>query len=303
MDPKIIERLGLVIATVGRREIVEATLRSLAGRASLPSIVIVVGAAPADLPELKKAFPFVLQVIQAPKKGLCLQRNIGVKAMPAGIEFVSFLDDDMEVHDIYFAEVENVFASSPGLAGFSGCIMANGNIERQDGRELLDEYEIGDNMPLFGAYPKSWPALYGCAMNIRRTWLKIEKFDERLPLYALGEDCEMGFRLARHGEVGGSGRCPVVHLAARSGRISEYGYGYAQVINYLYFSRKGIGLPALATYANKLIRTPLTNLIFAVAPRLDRKKGIDRRGRFLGNLRALADVLRGRIDPQNLLAL
>ena len=303
MTPQIIDRLGLIIATVGRREIVEETLRSLARRESLPGVVLVVGASLADLPRLPEQFPFKFQVIQAPKKGLCLQRNVGIEALPPGIEFVSFLDDDVEVHDRYFAEIEHVFTNSPGLAGFSGCIMANGNIGRTAARGLLDGYGFGDEMPFFGAYPKTWPALYGCAMNIRRAWLKAEKFDERLPLYALGEDCEMGFRLSRHGDVGGSGRCPVVHLAARSGRISEYGYGYAQVINYLYFARKGVGLPVLTTYINRLIKIPATNFIFAFLPWLDRKKGIDRKGRVRGNLKAIFDVLRGRIDPQNLLTL
>ncbi len=303
MAPQIIARMGLIIATVGRREIAEATLRSLAQRETVPSVVLIVGAALADLPRLAEQFPFKLQMIQAPRKGLCLQRNVGIDALPPEIEFVSFLDDDTEVHDHYFAEVARVFTSSSQIAGFSGCIMANGNIERQAARNLLDGQGIPVGMPAFGAYPRSWPALYGCAMNIRRTWLKAEKFDENLPLYALGEDCEMGFRLARHGGVGGSGRCPVVHLATRSGRISEYGYGYAQVINYLYFARKNIGLPVATTYAKRIVKIPLTNLIFTALPWLDRKKGIDRRGRFRGNLRAIADVLRGKIDPQNLLAI
>jgi hypothetical protein len=34
---------------------------------------------------------------------------------------------------------------------------------------------------------------------------------------------------------------------------------------------------------------------------LDQKKSIDRKGRFRGNLLALADAGRGRIDPKNLI--
>src|SRR5205814_583712 len=118
---------------------------------------------------------------------------------------------------------------------------------------------------------------------------------------ALGEDCEMGFRLSRHGAVGGSARCPVVHLAARSGRISEVGVGYAQIINFLYFAGKGIGYPRMATCWQHLVRLPLVNLFFRLFPSRDPQRSVDRKGRFRGNLLALADVVRGRIDPENLI--
>lgn len=207
----------------------------------------------------------------------------------------------MEVHDDYCAEIESVFNKRPDVAGFSGWIMANGGIERGAARRLLDGFAVPGDMPAFGPYKDNWPGLYGCAMNVRRRLLEIEKFDERLPLYAVGEDCELGFRLRRHGAVGGSGRCPVVHLATRSGRISEFGVGYAQVINQLYFAGKGIGYPRLETWWTFLVRLPLVNGFFWLFTAWDKKQAVDRRGRFFGNLRALADVARGQIKPENLL--
>ncbi len=297
---RVIHSLGVIIATVGRKEVVEQTIASLALRKNVPSIVIVVGAAQNDLPVLPKELPFPVQLLLAPTKGLTIQRNHGIRQLPASIEFVAFLDDDMEVHDDYCAEIENVFRSASEVAGFSGCIMANGGIERIAARQLLDAYRVPADMPVFGFYPKRWPGFYGCAMNIRRRWLGIEQFDEQLPLYALGEDCEMGFRLSHHGSVGGSARCPVVHLAVSSGRISEVGLGYAQVINYLYFANKGVGFPKVATYFGKLIRLPLVNLCFSLFPFLDKKHNIDRKGRLRGNALAIGDVMRGNINPANL---
>jgi GT2 family glycosyltransferase len=295
-----ISSVGVIIATVGRKEMVEQTVFSLSSRRTIPGCVIVVGASEKDLPVFVHELPFPVHLLLAPAKGLTIQRNHGIQQLSDSVEFVAFLDDDMELHDDYCAEVENVFRSVPEVAGFSGCIMANGGIDRTGARVLLDGHQIHKEMPPFGFYAKRWPGFYGCAMNIRRRWLELEQFDERLPLYALGEDCEMGFRLSRHGSVGGSARCPAVHLAARSGRISEVGVGYAQIINYLYFARKGIGYPRMATYWQTLVRLPLVNLFFRLLPILDRKKSIDRKGRFLGNLLALADVIRGRIDPKNL---
>jgi GT2 family glycosyltransferase len=300
---QIVSSLAVIIATAGRKEIAAQTINSLAVRKSIPSLVIVVGANEKDLPDFSGESPFQVELLVASTKGLPFQRNFGICRLPASIEFVTFLDDDMEVHDDYCAEVENVFRSVPQVAGFSGCILANGNIDRVSARQLLDRHQIPAGMPAFGFYPKRWPGFYGCAMNVRRQWLKIERFDERLPLYAIGEDCEMGFRLSRHGWVGGSARCPVVHLAAGSGRISEIGVGYAQIINYLYFVNKGIGFPKGATYFEKLVRLPSVNLFFVLFPFLDKRQSIDRKGRFRGNFLALCDIAKGRIEPMNLTAI
>ncbi len=296
----VIHSLGVIIATVGRKEIVQQTIFALAARKTVPSVVVIVGADQNDLPPLPADLPFQVQPLLAPVKGSAIQRNFGIRHLSPSVEFVAFLDDDMEVHDDYCAEVEKVFRTAPEVAGFSGCILANGDIDRASARRLLDNHQIPSGMPVFGFYPKRWPGFYGCAMNVRRRWLDIEQFDERLPLYAVGEDCEIGFRLSRHGDVGGSARCPVVHLATRSGRISEVGVGYAQIINYLYYANKGIGFPKVSTYFEKLFRLPLVNLFFSMFPSRDQKNSVDRKGRFRGNVLALCDVARWKIDPMNL---
>ena len=100
-----VQSVGVIIATVGRKEIAEQTISSLALRKNLPSTVIVVGASQSDLPVFPKELPFPVQLLIAPAKGLPIQRNHGIRQLPPSIEFVSFLDDDMEVHDDYFAEV------------------------------------------------------------------------------------------------------------------------------------------------------------------------------------------------------
>jgi len=300
MIQKKIDLAGVVIATTGRPHIVAETIRSIAQLKSIPASVIVVGAVTGDLPEIKETFPFQLQMLIASAKGLPIQRNQGISKLNESIRYVSFLDDDMEVHQDYFSEVENVFESDHEIAGFSGAVLANGNIDRISARELMNQHTIHANMPCFGFYPKKWPGFYGCNMNIRKELLKYEQFDERLPLYALGEDCEMGFRISQYGKVGGSARCPVVHLATSSGRISEVGVGYAQVINYIYFAHKGIGFPKISTYFNKVIKTPVVNLAFFLMPGLDPRKKIDRKGRFLGNLSALKDLAQGKVNPMNL---
>lgn len=297
---RVVPTLGVVIATIGRREIVAETIHSLASRKSVPAIVVVVGRNENDLPKLPVELPFQIQLSATIERGLSIARNYGIRLLPASVEFVVFLDDDMELHDDYCAEVENVFRSAPEVAGFSGYMMANGDIERVPARQRLDGYQIPSDMPVFGLNPKRWPGLYGCAMNIRRRVLGVEQFDEQLLLGM--EDIEMGFRVNRHGLVGGSARCAVAHLAVRSGRISEVGIGYAQIINPLYFAAKGIGYPRWSTWWQTLVKMPLTNLFFWWFPALDKSRSLaDRRGRFRGNILGLRDVCRGEIKPLNLL--
>jgi hypothetical protein len=302
MQNKVVDGLGLVIATTGRQEVVSQTISSLLCRSSLPAYIVIIGAQESDLPvgHLSKPEISLISAI-SPRKGLPIQRNYGVSQLPKDIHYVSFLDDDVEVHDDYFLEIKTVFEGAPQLVAFSGAVLANGNIERAEARKILDDHFIPDGMPLFGHFRKKWPGLYGCSMNMRRPLVESLRFDDDLPLYALGEDVEIGFRLSQHGEVGGSGRCQLVHLATRTGRIDEVGVGYAQIVNYIYFANKGIGYPRIACYYERLIKTPLVNIVFWLLPWFDRHSEIDRKGRVYGNILALRDLFRGSAQPSQLI--
>src|SRR4051812_29252123 len=126
---KRVNGLGVIIATAGRRQVAEATIVSLARRRTVPGHVVIVGACPEDLPSLVTRLPFQLDAVLA-EKGSSSQRNGGLRHLPAAIEFVAFLDDDMEVHDEYCEEVARVFQDCAEVAGFSGCLLANGGIDR-----------------------------------------------------------------------------------------------------------------------------------------------------------------------------
>jgi len=280
MMQKCILTVGVVIATTGRKEIVTDTIHSLARLRSVPGCLVVVGASLKDLPDITNHLPFSVHLLVATQIGASIQRNQGIRKIDTSVRYVCFLDDDMELHRDYFTEIEKVFDSDSRIAGFSGMVLANGNINRIHAREKLDAHEIYPEMPSFGFYPNKWPGFYGCNMNIRRDLLQVEVFDEKLPFNSLGEDCEMGFRLSHHGFVGGSARCPAVHLATKSGRISEVGLGYSQIINYLYFTQKDIGFPKIKTYWESLVKKPIINLVFVIFPCLGLKSSIDRRGRF-----------------------
>jgi GT2 family glycosyltransferase len=293
------ENVALVIASAGRPIILEETLRSLASSVSPVKDLIVVGATQSDLPPTQN-LPDTWKFVIAPSRGLTVQRNFGVQNLPSHSRYVVFLDDDMEVADSFFAEVQNAFEQRPDVAAFSGNVIENGNIDRDAARTRVASYSLPEGMPAFGLLPDNWPGLYGCAMCVRREVVEKEPFDEALPLYALGEDIEAGFRFRRHGLVGGSARCVVAHLAVRTGRLSEFRVGYSQIANCVYFWQKNIGY-SFYDLLRQLSRTISANLIYGVLSSRDFRANVDRRGRLRGNVKGLLDWPMRKLKPNRIL--
>ena len=131
-----------------------------------------------------------------------------------------------------------------------------------------------------------WSALRG-----RGCW-----FDEGLPLYAWAEDVDFSRQAARHGRVLKADSLTGVHLAAKHGRVSGVRFGYSQIANQVYLARKGT--ITVMGGLRKAIENIGANALGAVR---NDEAYIDRRGRLLGNLRGIADTLRGRVSPQRIL--
>lgn len=293
------ETLDVIIASTGRASTLEATLLGLVTRPTRPHRVIVVGVSDADFPQ-NQLLAKKCEFHKSPQKGLTSQRNFGLKQLSESTEYVVFLDDDMEVHNSFFDSVVSTFEHNPDVAAFSGNVIINHPMDREQARTRLNSYVIPDGMPYFGELAKSWPGLYGCSMCVRRHVATKEPFDEGLPLYALGEDMEIGFRYRRHGLVGGSARCVVAHLPAASGRVSEFRVGYSQVANYVHFWSKRIGYSFGAMLLH-ITKAGLANTAYSIFPSFDTKANIDRRGRLRGNLRALIDLVTLRLSPRRIL--
>ena len=88
-----------------------------------------------------------------------------------------------------------------------------------------------------------------------------------------------------------------VHLGNKRGRTSGLRFGYSQVANPLYLRNKGtVGLK----WALRLMGGNVAaNILGSV-----RSQGlVDRRGRLKGNVIAVLDMLRGRLDPMRVLDL
>ncbi len=139
--------------------------------------------------------------------------------------------------------------------------------------------------------------LYGCNMVFRAAAVSGLRFDENLPLYGWQEDIDFSHWAGRRGRLVRSAALAGVHMGEKAGRSSGKRFGYSQIANPLYLLKKR-SMPrdrALRLMRNNLI----SNLILSVLP----EPYVDRRGRLLGNLLALVDLARGRLDPRRILDL
>ena len=137
----------------------------------------------------------------------------------------------------------------------------------------------------------------GCNMAFRYSALRSITFDERLPLYAWLEDADFRGQVVRHGRMVRSDGLWGVHLGHKQGRVRGVTLGYSQIANAVYLAKKGT-VPT-AYLANLATKNLLSNTVRSLRP----EPFVDRRGRLLGNIIALADLVRGRIAPERVLEL
>ena len=284
-------RIHIVIATVGRGDLLRRTV-DLIGAQTRPVDGVVIVAPGTDDFGTAGQSPVKPELVLSPK-GLCRQRNRALDLLEGRTDVVLFLDDDFVMAPDYVAAIEGLFISDPGLAGITGNLVADGvrrgGFTVEQALDLIAQGAAGLD-PAIG--PRA--ALYGCNMALRMALAQGLRFDEALPLYGWQEDIDYTTRLARRGRLISTGRVTGVHLGVRGGRTSGRRLGYSQVANIVYLLRKGtipFGL------AQRLFWQNLTaNLLRAPFP----EPHIDRAGRLAGNMRALGDLVLGRIDPRKI---
>ncbi|RDE05319.1 glycosyltransferase family 2 protein [Sphingomonas aracearum] len=284
-------RLYVIIATVGRADLTRRTVALLHDQTRPPDGVVVVGAAPADIEGVADAAGRVEAIIG--DRGLPRQRNRGLDAVNGRADLVVFFDDDFVPAPDYLEQVEALFTEFPDVSGITGNLIADGinagGFSLEQAREL-----VANGAAAMDAAVKPRSALYGCNMAIRLSAAQGLRFDEKLPLYGWLEDIDFTVLLGRRGRLISSGRVTGVHMGVKGGRTSGRKLGYSQVANVVYLYRKGSMQPGLGR--KLLLNNVVSNLVKSLRPEPD----IDRRGRLYGNALAIADVLRGRVDPRRI---
>ncbi len=282
-------RVAVVIATRGRPDVVSLTVRHLLAHQSLkPDEVIVSCCARQDAGDLAR-HPDVTVVTGPP--GLAAQRNTGLAQLPPDVEIVVFFDDDFVAHRDWLARAAETFRDDVEVVALTGRVLEDGvtgpGIRFEDASRLVEHVPLSDWSWIDSYSP------YGCNMAFRLSQLGDLRFDERLVLYGWLEDRDFGATLAKKGgRIAKSAELVGVHMGVKSGRIAGDRLGYSQVVNPLYMLRKGT--MTLPQVAGQLFRNMASNIGKAAWP----EPFVDRRGRLRGNVLAIADVLRGRIQPE-----
>jgi glycosyltransferase involved in cell wall biosynthesis len=283
-------KIAVVIATLGRPEIVTPTLLHLLRHQSRQPDQVIVSCTQMDDAGDLVSTPGV-SVVLGPK-GLCAQRNTALSQLHPEVDIVVFFDDDFVASPGWIASVAELFAAQKDIAAITGHVIADGikgpGISFEEAAEIVAADKSTDRPSLREPFSP-----YGCNMAFRRSALGTQKFDERLVLYGWLEDRDFS---ARVGQVGGRlvkyTGARGVHMGVKRGRVSGDRLGYSQIVNPLYLLKKG-SMTRLQV-ADHIGRNVLSNLSGA----LFSEPYIDRRGRLRGNLRGLRDVFSGALEPE-----
>jgi GT2 family glycosyltransferase len=212
-------------------------------------------------------------------------------------EIVTFFDDDYVPSDRCIEGVRKLFLDHPDVVAANGTLLADGintaGIGYDQACALIARHDKCVPPPLEVLADKS--GLYGCNMAYRMSAIGDERFDERLPLYAWQEDIDFAARVGKRGRIVTSNAFFGVHRGIKGARPSGVRLGYSQIANPLYLVRKGTMQRSEAV--RLITRNVVKNHIRVLWP----ESWVDRSGRCKGNWRALADLLRRRDDPANIL--
>jgi len=285
-------RLIVSIPTTGRRAIVGPTIRDIAEQSRLPDLLIVVCARDGDLdPADLEGLPFPVQVVLS-EIGLTRQRNRTLEMLEPD-DILLFLDDDFVMARDYLESLERLFREHPEVAVATGTVLADGihgpGLSHDEAMECL-------RRPARRTGPEKMARVYngyGCNMAVRARPVVQHglRFDPNLPFYGWLEDVDFSRQLSAHGQIVRAAALRGVHLGTKTGRSGGLRLGYSQIANPLYLRSKRTmrGTRAYAIMARNVI----SNLVLSFSPEPE----IDRRGRLRGNLRALRDIVTGRIRP------
>ncbi len=288
--------IAVGIATSGRPAILAETLADLARQSLQPAQVFVLYGKQEDIGELASSFPDY--VFAQATGGLCEKRNRIMDATSDDFDLIFFMDDDFYLDPEYLRVTEEAFRRDNNLVASSGKVIADGargpGMTSEEAQFLLESAGASRAvderpLPIFNTY--------GCNMAFRLSTAREHKlrFDENLPAYAWYEDIDFSRRIARYGSMVLLAGAQGVHLGAKVGRVSGRRLGYSQIANCIYLSRKG-SFPWNNTMRS-IGRNFLANLFRSLVP----ESYVDRHGRLYGNLLAVIDLLRGRMDPRRIL--
>ncbi|MDB4973076.1 MAG: glycosyl transferase 2 family protein [Myxococcaceae bacterium] len=294
-------KLYVVIASKGRPSILPPLLTMLVAQTVLPEAIFVVGTAESDVATARDHASALVHASICERAGLCAQRNRGIELVQqqhgadAAPYAVVFLDDDFRPRNDWLEACRRAMTTEPDIVGVTGWVLADGvrgeGLTESEAAAYLEGQRAPEKHFASGKDAREAECLYGCNMAFRDVVTSRFRFDDNLPLYGWQEDRDYSVRASALGRIMYIPGCAGVHLGVKSGRISGRRFGYSQIANAWYLSRKGT-MP-VRTSLLFVSRHLVSNVVRSFVP----NHQIDYPGRLRGNATALLDMVRGRSHP------
>ncbi len=282
----------MVLASAGRPNLLAEALRSCSAQTDVDFVGVVSVPDEASLPEDRALLADWRLVVGT--RGLAAQRNAALDVIEDA-DVVAFFDDDAVLRQDYLRNAVSFLERHPDVVAITGRVLRDGATTGEvPAAEAADVLATSAAEALRGTWRRT-RELYGCNFVVRAPAARLERFDDRLPLYSWLEDHDFARRCMRHGQLAEVDDCVVVHRAAASGgRQAHRRLGYSQLMNPIYLFRKGSFPLWLMSW--EIFRPVAKNVLYALAGGARSW----RRERLGGNLIAAADVVRGRFTPERI---
>ena len=282
-------RLVVGIASAGRPMILREVLMRLGLQTRAPDSIMICAPEASDVDGVVGANPSAVVILG--HRGSSHQRN-AILRRAGKFDVIVFFDDDFVPCADYLEWVERIMVARPDVVMTTGRVLQDGVLGPGLTFEVADAV-VNGVCPIAVDTLKEVSNGYGCNMSVRVAMARKNgiSFDERLPLYGWLEDVDFSHQLARFGHVVMSEATRGVHLGIKVGRTPGIKLGYSQIANPLYLMRKG----TLKWSRGLLLMS--RNLIANSARSFRAEAWVDRPGRLMGNLLAVLDLVRGRLDP------
>lgn len=294
MPKSHLNRIAVVVASVGRPDEVGDLVENLERQTLAPVTIVLSVSEEADLPEASRRGN--ARVVMG-ELGLPKQRNTGMRAVLDDCDLIAFFDDDYLMARTSLERLADFFTENEDVVGVNGALLADGisrgGVPRSDAIDLISRYE--SNAEPDPTILDDLEGLYGCNMVYRSSAIGDLEFDENLPLYGWQEDVDFANRLLPVGRLVRTNVFAGVHRGVTRGRTSGVRLGYSQIANPIYLAQKGSMSLWFAT--RLILRCFIANHVHGVAP----EPWVDRRGRVKGNWLAIRDIMKEQLSPMRVL--
>ena len=298
-------KIALIVCTKDRRFDLKRLLGSVAKSSRLPDLVIIVDGSDNPIKDVVDRFTSLnIDYVTVRPPSLPKQRNVGISRIPKDIDWVGFLDDDLELMSDSIEKIEDAIANFKTSKQIGGLSMIINNISNVP-YSFLHTLQLLDN-PKSGIVNKA-----ACPVYLRQTdeneeveWVsggttfwKREVFyqfsyDEWFEGTGYFEDVDFSYNVSRKYSLVLCGPSKCNHFQHPVSRKKNYPLGIWQITAWWYFVRKmnNFHFPSVL-YA--MFCVTMNNLLMGIL-----KFNIDRIVKFFGNISGFGLIFTGKALKQ-----